>query len=207
MRKLQQQRELVAANREMNTQTQEVVNRRLENFHILATTAADPNLDQIIAPQPLPVFPTQPMEIELTQGNQIPILAFDPNEIPRILAPNPLAYDPWEDDRRGYQELYPQGEPIPNPVAQYTNLNPLDPYWNADKHVQEILDNPYPYGEPIPQYPDPIPAPLPTMSEENVQKLRIFAEELVEEGERIKHIGEKLMWKYDKREMHFWNNP
>ena len=107
MRKLQQQRALAAANREVNAQTQETVNRRLANFHILATTAADPHLDQIIAPQPLPLFPTQPMETELNQGNQIPIPALDPNEIPRIPASNPLMYDPWEDDHRDYQELYP----------------------------------------------------------------------------------------------------
>ncbi|MFS8033213.1 hypothetical protein Hanom_Chr17g01566861 [Helianthus anomalus] len=134
MRKLQQQRALAAANREVNAQTQETVNRQLANFHMLATTVADPNLDQIVAPQPLPLFPTQPMEIELNQGNQLPIPAFDPNEIPTIPAPNPLAYDPWEDDHRGYQELYLQEEPIPNPVAQYTNLNPLDPFWNDDSY-------------------------------------------------------------------------
>ncbi|MFS8016149.1 hypothetical protein Hanom_Chr15g01365031 [Helianthus anomalus] len=95
---------------------------------MLATTTADPNPDQIFAPQPLPLFPTQPMEIEPNQGNRFPIPAFDPNEIPRIPTPNPLVYDPWEDDHREYQELYPQEDPVPNLIAQYTNLKPLDPY-------------------------------------------------------------------------------
>ncbi|MFS7989094.1 hypothetical protein Hanom_Chr11g01042691 [Helianthus anomalus] len=64
MRKLQQQRALVATNREVNAQTQDLVNRHLVNFHILVTTAADPNLDLMIAPQPLQLFATQPMEIK-----------------------------------------------------------------------------------------------------------------------------------------------
>ncbi|MFS7948063.1 hypothetical protein Hanom_Chr06g00555581 [Helianthus anomalus] len=72
-------------------------------------------------------------------------------------------YDLWEED---YQELYPQGNPMPNPIAPYTNLNPLDPYWNVDRYVQEILEIPYPYGKPTPQYPETIPAPLTSMSEE-----------------------------------------
>ncbi|KAJ0481760.1 hypothetical protein HanIR_Chr13g0646281 [Helianthus annuus] len=127
IRKLQQQRALEATNREMNAQTEDIVNRRLANFHILATTAADPNLEQIIAPQPLPLFPTQSMEIEPNPGDQVPIPAFDPNEIPRVPEPNPLAYDPREDDHRDYQELYPQEEPIPNPVAQYPNLDVTTP--------------------------------------------------------------------------------
>ncbi|MFS7964236.1 hypothetical protein Hanom_Chr08g00747811 [Helianthus anomalus] len=59
MRKLQQHRALATANRAVNAQTRETVNRRLANFHILATTTTDPNIDQIIAPQPLPLFPTQ----------------------------------------------------------------------------------------------------------------------------------------------------
>ncbi|MFS7922567.1 hypothetical protein Hanom_Chr03g00250621 [Helianthus anomalus] len=63
----------------MNAQTQDILNRRLANFHILATTAANPNLEQIIAPQPLPLFPTQPMEIEPNLVDQLPIHASDPN--------------------------------------------------------------------------------------------------------------------------------
>ncbi|MFS7926551.1 hypothetical protein Hanom_Chr04g00298351 [Helianthus anomalus] len=35
--------------------------------------------------------------------------------------------------------------------------------------------------------------PLPSMSEENVKELRTFGEELLEEVERIKQIGEKLV--------------
>ena len=197
MRTLQQQKALAAANREMNAQSQDIINRRLANFHILATTAADPNLEQILAPQPLPLFPTQPMEIEPNPGNQIPIPAFDPNEIPRIPAPHPPNYDPWEDDHRDYRELYPLEEPIPNPVVPH----PLDPYWNNDQYIREILENPYPHEQPIPQYPDPIPAP--TISTENAQELRTFGEELLDESERIKQIGERLVWKYDERNMQY----
>ncbi|MFS8003175.1 hypothetical protein Hanom_Chr13g01210791 [Helianthus anomalus] len=170
MRKLNQQRALADANREMNAQTQDILNRRLANFHILATTTADPNLEQIIAPRPLPLFPTQPMEIELNPGDKIPLPTFDPNEIPRISAPHPPNYDPWFDDHRDYQELCPLEEPIPNPVAPYPNLDYLDPYWNNDQYIQEILENPYPHEELMPQYPDPIPAPAPPMSTYNVHQ-------------------------------------
>ncbi|KAM0059715.1 hypothetical protein Hdeb2414_s0005g00184421 [Helianthus debilis subsp. tardiflorus] len=201
MRKLHQQRALAAANREVNAQTQDLVNRRLANFHILATTATDPNFDQLIAPQLLPLFPTQLIEIEPNPGNEFPIPAFNPDEIPRVPASNPLAYDPWNNEHRDYRELYPQEEPI----AQYTNLHPLDPYWDNDQYVQEILNNPYPYGEPFPMYLDPVPAPRPPMSDENVQELCMYGEELIEGGKMMGEIGEKLVWKYDEREMQF--NP
>ncbi|MFS7969959.1 hypothetical protein Hanom_Chr09g00815371 [Helianthus anomalus] len=74
-----------------------MLNRSLANFHILATTVADPNLEQLVAPQPLPLFPTQPMEIENNPENQVQMHVFYPEEIPRIPAPNPLDpdYDPW----------------------------------------------------------------------------------------------------------------
>ncbi|XP_021980660.1 uncharacterized protein LOC110876807 [Helianthus annuus] len=147
------------------------------------------------------------MKIEPNPGDQLPTPTFDPNEIPRVPAPNPLAYDPWNDDHRDYRELYPQEEPIPNPVAPYPNLDPLDPYWDNDQYIQEILENPYPYEEPMPQYPDPIPAPPPPMSTENVQELRTFGEELLDESERIRQIGERLVWKYDERNMQYWMNP
>ncbi|KAM0019192.1 hypothetical protein Hdeb2414_s0011g00375911 [Helianthus debilis subsp. tardiflorus] len=126
MRKLQQQRALAAANKEMNAQTQDMINRRLANFHIIATTAAYPNLEQLIAPQPLPLFPTQPMEIEPNLGDKIPMFASDPAEIPRVPAPHPPDYDPWFDDHRDYQQLYPIEEPMRNPVAPYPNLDPFE---------------------------------------------------------------------------------
>ncbi|MFS7978860.1 hypothetical protein Hanom_Chr10g00920421 [Helianthus anomalus] len=68
MKKLQQQRAIVRANREVNAQTQETVNgppweeeldRQLADFHMLATTAADPNLNQRAKPPLLPLFPNQ----------------------------------------------------------------------------------------------------------------------------------------------------
>ncbi|XP_021991575.1 uncharacterized protein LOC110888353 [Helianthus annuus] len=131
------------------------------------------------------------MEIEPNPGYQIPVPAFDPNKIPRVPASHPPDYDPWEDDHRDYRELYPQEEPIQNLVAPYPNLDPLDPYWDNDQYMREILENPYPYEEPMPQYPDPIPAPAPPMSTENVQELRTFGEELLDECERIRSSMEK----------------
>ncbi|MFS8026951.1 hypothetical protein Hanom_Chr16g01492701 [Helianthus anomalus] len=81
----------------MNTQNQEArpsceeeLDRQLADFHMLANTAAGPNLNQVAEPQLLPLFPNQPMELEPNQENQFPIPAFDPNEIPRIPAPNPI---------------------------------------------------------------------------------------------------------------------
>ncbi|XP_021971550.1 chromosome alignment-maintaining phosphoprotein 1-like [Helianthus annuus] len=172
MRKLQQQRALAAANREMSAQTQDMINRRLANFHILATTTADPNLEQLIAPQPLPLFPTQPMEIEANPENQIPMPAFDPAEIPRVPAPHPPDYDPWFDNDKDYEQRYSiPDEPMQNLVGPYPDLDPLDPYFDNDQYIREILENPYPYEEPMPQFPDPIPAPTPPMSTENVQEL------------------------------------
>ncbi|KAJ0648862.1 hypothetical protein HanLR1_Chr15g0577631 [Helianthus annuus] len=191
----------------MNAQTHDIINRRLANFHILATIAVDPNLEQIIAPQPLPLFPTQPMEIEPIPGDQIPAPAFDPTEIPRVPAPHPPEYDPWFDDHRDYPELHPQEEPMQNPVTPYPNLDPLDPYWDNDLYIREILENPYPYEEPMPQYPDPIPAPAPPMSTENVQELHTFGKELLDESEKIRQTGERLVWKYDEHNMQYWMNP
>ncbi|MFS7927985.1 hypothetical protein Hanom_Chr04g00315571 [Helianthus anomalus] len=66
---------------------------------MLADTAANPNLNQVAEPELLPLFPNQPMEQEQNQDNQFPIPTF-PNEIPRF--------------------------PAQNPIAQYTDLNPLD---------------------------------------------------------------------------------
>ncbi|MFS8024316.1 hypothetical protein Hanom_Chr16g01461811 [Helianthus anomalus] len=108
---------------------------------MLATTVADPNLNQVAEPEILPLFPNQQMELEPNQVDQSPIPAFDPNEIPRI--------------------------PTPNPIAQYTDLNPLeyDPWWDDNRSYQELLNNPYPYEEPV-------PAPFPPMSQEYVQELR-----------------------------------
>ncbi|XP_021985305.1 alpha/beta-gliadin clone PW1215-like [Helianthus annuus] len=208
MRKLQQQRALAAANREMNSQTQDMINRRLANFHTFATTAADPNLEQLIAPQPLPLFPTQPMEIEPNPVDQIPAPAFDPVEIPRVPAPHPPDYDPWFDDHMDYQQRYPlEDEPMQNPVAPYPDLDPLDPYWDNDQYIREILENPYPYEEPMPQFPDPIPTPVPPMSTENVQELGTFGEEILEGSKRMRQIGERLVWKYDECNMQYWMNP
>ncbi|KAJ0443391.1 hypothetical protein HanIR_Chr16g0820221 [Helianthus annuus] len=183
MKKLQQQRAVAAAKRETDAHTQDMLNRSLANFHILATTATDPNLEQLIAPQPLPLFPTQPMEIENNPENQIQMHDFNPEEIPRVPAPNPLDldYDPWLDDHRDYQQRYPipEYESMPN-LAAYPGLDPLDPFYDSDQYIREILENPYPYQEPMPQFPNPIPAPAPPMSAENVQELRAFGEKILE---------------------------
>ncbi|KAJ0796147.1 hypothetical protein HanPI659440_Chr04g0158801 [Helianthus annuus] len=193
LRKLQQQCALAAANRETNAHTQDMLNRSLANFHILATTAADPNLEQLIAPQPLPLFPTQPMDLEPNPVDQIPMHDFDPAEIPRVPAPHLPDYDIWFDDHRDYEQCYPiPNEPMPN-LAAYPNLDPLEPYYDNDQFIKEILENTYPPEEPMPQFPNPIPAPAPPMSTENVQELRTFGEEILEGSERMRQIGERLV--------------
>ncbi|KAJ0884246.1 hypothetical protein HanPSC8_Chr10g0431491 [Helianthus annuus] len=104
MKKLQEQRVLAAAKRETDAYNQDMLNRGIANIHILATTAADPNLEQMLAPQPQ--NPDQPMEIE----NQIEMPDFNLEEIPRVPAPDPLDpnnYDPWWDDVRDYVQQNP----------------------------------------------------------------------------------------------------
>ena len=64
---------------------------------------------------------------------------FDPAEIPRVPAPHPPDYDPWFDDHRDYEQRYPiPDEPMPN-LAAYPNLDPLDPYFDNDQYIREIL--------------------------------------------------------------------
>ncbi|KAJ0728157.1 hypothetical protein HanLR1_Chr07g0238391 [Helianthus annuus] len=210
MKKLQEQRALAAAKREIDAHALDMIYRGLANFHILATTAADHNLEQLIAPQPQPPFPNQPMEIENNPENQVEMHDFKPEEIPRVPAPNPLDpdYDPWWDDNRDYVQRYPipEGVSMPN-LGAYPGLDPLDPYYDRDQYISEILENPYPYQEPMPQIPNPVPEPAPPMSAENVQELRTFGEEILESSERMRQVGERLVWKYDERNMDFWMNP
>ncbi|KAJ0533215.1 hypothetical protein HanRHA438_Chr09g0388021 [Helianthus annuus] len=149
------------------------------------------------------------MEIEANPENQIPMPDLDLAEIPRIPAPHPSDpdYNPWFDDHRDYQQRYPiPEEPMLN-LAAYRDLDPLDPYYDNDQYIREILENPYPYKEPIPQFPNPVASPAPPMSAENVQELRTFGEEILEGSERLRQIGERLVWKYDQRNMEFWMNP
>ncbi|MFS7907221.1 hypothetical protein Hanom_Chr01g00068731 [Helianthus anomalus] len=58
-------------NRERNTHIQEArlsweedLDRQLADFHMLANTATDLNLNQVVEPELLPLFPNQPMEVE-----------------------------------------------------------------------------------------------------------------------------------------------
>ncbi|KAJ0880412.1 hypothetical protein HanRHA438_Chr10g0462831 [Helianthus annuus] len=97
-------RVLAAAKRETDAYAQDMLNMGIANIHILATTAADPNLEQMLAPQPQLPNPDQPMEIENPE-NQTEMPDYNPEEIPRVPAPNPLDpnnYDPWWDDVRDY---------------------------------------------------------------------------------------------------------
>ena len=212
MKKLQEQRVLAAAKRETDAYNQDMLNRGIANIHILATTAADPNLEQMLAPQPQ--NPDQPMEIE----DQIEMPDFNPEEIPRVPAPDPLDpnnYDPWWDDVRDYVQQNPIQENVPMPnLGAYPGLDPQDPYNISDAYVREILENPYPYQapmppyqEPVPQFPNPVLEPAPPMSAENVQELRTFGEEILESSDRMRQVGERLVWKYDERNMDFWMNP
>ncbi|XP_021985896.1 uncharacterized protein LOC110882118 [Helianthus annuus] len=142
---------------------------------MLATTAVDNDQNQVAEPPLLPLFPDQQMQ-EPDQENPFPDV--DPYEIPRI--------------------------PPLNPIAQYTDLNPLDPFWSSEWWTQSVIRNPYPNRQPIPQHPDPVPAPMPPMSQENLEKLRSLGDELVEEGNRIRIIREKLMWKQVVRDILDW---
>ncbi|MFS8002910.1 hypothetical protein Hanom_Chr13g01207611 [Helianthus anomalus] len=151
MKKLQEQRVLTAAKRETDAYAQDMLNRGIANIHILATTAADPNLEQMLAPQPQPPIPNQPMEIENPE-NPIEMHDFNPEEIPRVPAPNPLDpnnYDPWWDDVRDNVQRYPipENAPMPN-LGAYPGLDPQDPYYDNDVYIREILENPYPYQAP-----------------------------------------------------------
>ncbi|KAJ0548263.1 hypothetical protein HanIR_Chr08g0381701 [Helianthus annuus] len=195
MKTLQEQRALVAAKRETDAYAQDMLNRGIANIHILATTAADPNLEQMLAPQPQPPIPDQPMEIENPE-NQVEMHDFNPEEIPRVPAPNPLDpnYDPWWDDNRDYVQRYQIQEDMPmQNLGAYPGLDPLDPYYDNDVFIREILENPYPYQaptppyqEPAPQIPNPVLEPAPPMSAENVQELRTFGEEILENSERMR---------------------
>ena len=140
---------------------------------------------------------------------------YNPEEIPRVPAPNPLDpndCDPWWDDVRDYVQRYPIQENVPMPnLGAYPGLDPQDPYYVNDAYIREILENPYPYRapyqEPAPQIPNPVLEPAPPMSAENVQELRTFGEEILESSERMRQVGERLVWKYDERNMDFWMNP
>ena len=54
-----------------------------------------------------------------------------------------------------------------------------------------------------PVYNEPAPINYPQMNPENAAELRHFGEELIDEGNRIRAIGENLVWKYDERDFHF----
>ncbi|KAJ0889568.1 hypothetical protein HanRHA438_Chr09g0414291 [Helianthus annuus] len=130
MKKLQDQRVLAAAKSETDAYAQYMLNKGITNIHILATTAADPNLEQMLAPQPQPQIPDQPMEIE-NLGNQVEMHDFNSEEIPRVPAPNPLDpnYDLWWDDVRDYVQRYPIHEDVPMPnLGAYLGLDTLDPF-------------------------------------------------------------------------------
>ncbi|KAF5800310.1 hypothetical protein HanXRQr2_Chr07g0314641 [Helianthus annuus] len=135
------------------------------------------------------------MEIENPE-NQVEMHDFNPEEIPRVPAPNPINpnYDPWWDDVRDYVQRYPIHEDLPMPnLGAYPGLDPLDPYFDNDAYIREILENPYPYQAPLPPYqestpqiPNPVLEPIPPMSAENVQELRTFGEEILESSERMR---------------------
>ncbi|KAM0000592.1 hypothetical protein Hdeb2414_s0005g00155231 [Helianthus debilis subsp. tardiflorus] len=178
MKKLQEQRVLAAAKRETDAYAQDMLNRGIANIHILATTAADPNLEQMLAPQPQVPNPDQPMEVENPE-NQVEMPDYNPEEIHRVPAPNPLDpnnYDPWWNDVMDYvqQTLIQENVPMPN-LGAYPGLDPQDPYHINDAYIREILENPYPhqapYQEPAPQIPNPVLEPTPPMSAKTYKKL------------------------------------
>ena len=103
------------------------------------------------------------------------------------------------DHNQGNQFPIPAFDPNMEPRIPAPNLQNL--WWANNWEIQQLLENPIPYEEPVPPYPEPVPAPVLPM--EHVEELRQLGDELVEEGNRIRQIGEKLVWKYDEREMQY----
>ncbi|MFS7961932.1 hypothetical protein Hanom_Chr08g00720751 [Helianthus anomalus] len=50
---------------------------------------------------------------------------------------------------------------------------------------------------------NPYQPQTPPMNQENVEELRQYGEELIEEENRICQIRENLVWKYEGREMQY----
>ncbi|KAJ0806051.1 hypothetical protein HanPI659440_Chr02g0085231 [Helianthus annuus] len=89
---------------------------------------------------------------------------------------------------------------IPDPIVNHQLLpGELEEWWTNDWQFQNFMNNPNVY---FPHF-DPEPAPYPPMSTENLAELRHYGEELVDAGNRIRDIGEKISWKYDERERRF----
>ena len=86
-----------------------------------------PNLNQVANPEPplLPLFPNQPMNIDQNQENQIPNPDYDPMEIPRIPAPNPIEQG-WNDNW-AIQELLNNPPPMLNQL--HFSLNQYQPQY------------------------------------------------------------------------------
>ncbi|KAJ0946449.1 hypothetical protein HanRHA438_Chr01g0004081 [Helianthus annuus] len=100
------------------------------------------------------------MKIENPE-NQVEMHDFNPEEIPRVPAPNPLDpnYDPWWDDNRDYVQRYPIHEDLPMPnLGAYPGLDPLDPYFDNAVYIREMIKNPYPFQVGMSKM-DPVPVP------------------------------------------------
>ncbi|MFS7964172.1 hypothetical protein Hanom_Chr08g00747071 [Helianthus anomalus] len=140
---------------------------------MLATTSVDNDQNQVAEPS------DQPM-LESHSENQLP--AFNPDESPRIPTPHPLGYDPWFDVNRSYSALYP-------PKEELKPLEP-DPWKGIDRTFFE-MNSRDPYEEPVP----PPKLSDPPTSRKHVQELHQYGENLVNEGIRIRQIGERLVLK------------
>ncbi|KAM0010011.1 hypothetical protein Hdeb2414_s0082g00780871 [Helianthus debilis subsp. tardiflorus] len=89
---------------------------------------------------------------------------------------------------------------IPDPIVNHRLLlEELEEWWTNDWQFQNFMNNPNVYFHQF----DPEPAPNPPMSMENLAELRRYGEELVDAGNRIRDVGEKISWKYEKRECRF----
>ena len=75
--------------------------------------------------------------------------------------------------------------------------NALEQWMSNDWAFQNLINDPY--FPPI----EPGPEVYPQMNPDRVAELRHYGEELINEGTRIRAIGENLVWKYDEREGHF----
>ncbi|KAJ0697593.1 hypothetical protein HanLR1_Chr10g0370661 [Helianthus annuus] len=89
---------------------------------------------------------------------------------------------------------------IPDPIVNPQPLQgELEEWWTTNWQFQNLLNNPNTF---FPQF-DPEPAPNPPMSNENLAELCHYGEELIDAGNRIREVGERISWKYDERERRF----
>ncbi|MFS7989004.1 hypothetical protein Hanom_Chr11g01041611 [Helianthus anomalus] len=130
----------------------EELDRRLATLDMFQTGKNELDLNRVAEPEPqlLPLYQEQPiapilMYLEPNQENPLPILAINPNEIPRLPAPNPpeqwwtndLAFqDPMNDPYpyMPYGKLIPAyNKPIPMTLRVFLHISFMLKLWEIIK--------------------------------------------------------------------------